>query len=155
MNPISVPLAFVLATSSASTLIHAQAGAPLFPEQATEVADRPNGFALGDLDGDGKPDVVTANSNIFGDGSKSVSVLLGDGLGGFSRRTDVSMAHAPNSAALGDMNGDGRLDLVTTDFHRWPVVAKRVSVLLGDGLGGFGPSTDLAVAYSPYSVVLG
>jgi Ca2+-binding RTX toxin-like protein len=62
---------------------------------------------MGDVNGDGNADVVTANFS-----SNNVSVLLGDGRGNFVTQTTVGSY--PDSVSLGDLNGDGNADVVTT-----------------------------------------
>ena len=79
-----------------------------------------------------------------------MSVLLGDGAGGFSPRTDFATGFGPIAVAIGDMNGDGHIDLVTANDY-----ADTVSVLLGDGAGAFGPKIDSALDLEPYGVALG
>jgi hypothetical protein len=66
--------------------------------------------AIGDVSGDGKPDLVTANSF-----SNTVSVLLGDGAGGFGAKTDFTTGPNAQSVAIGDLNGDGMSDLATAN----------------------------------------
>jgi hypothetical protein len=68
------------------------------------------------MNGDGKPDIVTENV------AQTVSVLLGSGDGTFAAEVDFITGGNPYSLALGDLNRDGRLDVVT---------AGTVSVLLG------------------------
>jgi len=41
----------------------------------------------------------------------TVSIRLGDGLGGFSGSTTVSVGLGPESVVIGDFNGDGKQDL--------------------------------------------
>jgi hypothetical protein len=83
-------------------------------------------LAVGDLNGDGKPDVVTANQQSF-------SILLGNGDGTF--QTPVTLAVAADSVALADFTGNGKLDLVTS----FPVAGggTTLSVFLGNGNGTF------------------
>jgi FG-GAP-like repeat/Abnormal spindle-like microcephaly-assoc'd, ASPM-SPD-2-Hydin len=84
--------------------------------------------AVGDVNGDGNPDVVTAN------GGGTVSVFLGDGSGGFTAATGSPVATGgtdPTSVAIGQLNGSGGQDLAVADF------AGTVSVLLGSGTGTF------------------
>src|SRR5437667_300203 len=124
------------------------------------------GVSLGDMNGDGKLDMVVADPNgqvavFLGDGHGgfsagpggpgSVTVALNDGHGGFSTTT-VPVVQDPFSVALGDLNGDGHLDLVVASA----VAAGTVDVLLGDGLGGFTrvPGAPFATGALPFSVAL-
>jgi hypothetical protein len=84
-------------------------------------------LALGDLNRDGRQDVVTGG----------VSVLLNDGDGTFTEREYD--ARGSNSIALGDLNGDGKLDVATANG------AQGVSVLLNAGDGRLGPTRVYAV----------
>jgi hypothetical protein len=100
-------------------------------------------LALGDLNGDGKLDMVVANEGV--DGYWSVGALLGKGDGTFAARGDVSTDRA-TSVALGDLNKDGKLDLVTA--NDW---GSRAFVLLGKGDGTFAPMTSYSTwSYTPH-----
>ena len=100
-------------------------GAPLaFPASRFGIM----ALAVGDLDGDGNPDVVTAHA----DGR--VAVIYGDGLIGFPRRAEIRAVNAPGFIALRDLNGDSRPDLVVPDLE-----AQRVVVLMNDGMGNLNP----------------
>ncbi len=68
----------------------------------------PFSVATGDFNGDGKPDLATANST-----GNSVSVLLGNGT--FGAKTDFAMGSGPYSVAVGDFSGDGKTDLATAN----------------------------------------
>ena len=84
------------------------------PVTAFTVGRDPYSVALGDVNGDGKPDLVTANMS-----SNSVSVLLGTGTGSFGGRADFEVGSGPISVALGDVNGDGKglpRESVTSDL---------------------------------------
>src|SRR5437867_11742773 len=85
----------------------------------------PYSVAIGDLDGDGKPDLATANG-----GSYTVSVLLGNGDGSFQPKTDFGTGRLPHSVAIGDFDVDGRPDLVTANY-----LSNTVSVLRNVGPG--------------------
>ena len=74
----------------------------------------------------------------------------GDGLGGFSGSTEVSVGSGPYSVAIGDFNGDGKQDLAVANYD-----SSTVSIRLGDGLGGFSGSTEVSVGSSPTSVAIG
>src|SRR4029077_18747665 len=74
----------------------------------------PYSIAAADFDGDGNLDLVVSNLGIDhtngGFLSGSVSVLLGNGNGTFQDHVDYATGLGPNSVAVGDFNGDGRLD---------------------------------------------
>ena len=90
----------------------------------------PFSLTAGDFNGDGKLDVATANY-----GSNNVSVLLGNGAGGFNAATTVALgigALQPYTIANQDVNGDGKLDLITANSS-----SNTLDVLLGRGDGTF------------------
>jgi FG-GAP-like repeat/IPT/TIG domain len=91
------------------------------------------GIALGDFNGDGKLDLAVSRlvGGLGGFDPGIVEILLGDGSGGFSLLTDISIEAAPGQIVSGDFNGDGKLDLAVGDDHG------NVTMLLGDGAGGF------------------
>src|SRR5262245_62516108 len=66
----------------------------------------PSGVAVGEFNGDGLPDLATANYS-----SNSVSVLLGNGDGAFQPARHFAAGRAPWSVAVGEFNGDGIQDL--------------------------------------------
>src|SRR6185369_17262241 len=66
----------------------------------------PSGVAVGDLDGDGRLDVVTANESNPG----SVTCLMGNQDGTFDPPVDFGLRHAALDVEIADANGDGRLD---------------------------------------------
>jgi hypothetical protein len=80
----------------------------------------PSSVAIGDLNGDSKPDLAIANR-----GSNTVSLLSGNGDGTFANKIDFGTGNYPQSIAIGDLNGDGRPDLTVANS-----LANTVSVLL-------------------------
>src|SRR5215207_9828280 len=76
------------------------------PAVSYPTGSNPQGIVTADLNGDGKLDLATANA-----GSKTVSVLLGNGNGTFQPRVDTSLAGTePLALAVGDLGGDGKMD---------------------------------------------
>ncbi|TIS49137.1 Ig-like domain-containing protein [Mesorhizobium sp.] len=82
---------------------------------------------LADVNGDGSPDIITAN---YSEGS--VSVLLNDGSGGYQPRTAYSTAYSAAQVAIADIDGNGTLDLLASSDYG-------VVRLLGNGDGTFQP----------------
>jgi hypothetical protein len=101
-------------------------------------------LAVGDVNADGKPDIVVTEPN-----SSSVKVLLNNGTGTLGPAQDFAVGGPPTSVALGDVNGDGKLDIVTANSNG------TVSVLSGLGNGLFGPSQSYAIGGPATSVALG
>lgn len=110
-----------------------------------DVSSGPVSVALGDVDGDGKLDVITANS-----GSNNISVLRGNGDASLQAPLVYAAGINPTSVALGDVNGDGKLDVVTANRG-----SNDVSALLGNGDGTFQSAIACSAGSSPTAVALG
>ena len=102
---------------------------------------------LGDINGDGALDIVTADCYSY---DSTVSVFIGRGDGTYSARTSFGTGLSPASVALGDVNGDGKLDIVTADS-----AVAGLSVLIARGDGTFHPAVSYAAGSGPRSVALG
>lgn len=134
--------------SEASVLLANGAGG--FGAGASVAAgDGPYDAALGDLNGDGVLDAVVALRGRLAAGN-SIAVMLGDGLGGFAAATFVTVGGLPNAVAIGDVNVDGRPDVVVANFG-----SNSISILPGDGHGGFGTRIDQGVGLGPIDVAIG
>jgi hypothetical protein len=64
-----------------------------------------------DVNGDGKSDLIVANSRDSNPG-QTISVLLNNGKGIFSTKVDYTVGEGPSSVTSGDVNGDGKADLI-------------------------------------------
>ena len=112
----------------------------------------PSSLVVGDLTGSGNPDLIVANAcgeDGMCHGNGTASVLLGDGKGGFKPGVEVQLGLKPLSLALGDLNGDGKLDLVATYGG-----GNKVGVLLGNGDATFKSAVTYPVGVSPSAVVM-
>jgi len=109
----------------------------------------PISVAVADLNGDGLPDLVTANQ-----GTNNISVLLDNPLGTFTPASSspITVGSQPVSVVAADFNGDGNPDLAVLNYGSGSVM-----VLLGAGTGGFQTpvSTTLPGAPSPVAMAVG
>jgi VCBS repeat protein/PASTA domain-containing protein len=113
---------------------------------------RPSSVAIGDVNGDGKADLVTGNAVMLGRfPTSNVAVLVNRGDGSFAARVEypIGLGHGLASVAIGDLNGDGKLDVVA--INEGP---ESVSVLLNSG-NGFQLPVDYAAGSLPQSIAIG
>ena len=132
--------------------ISAQAGCPAasFGPARSFLSGGADPFSIvtGDFNGDGKPDLAVANAGTEPD--SSVSILLGNGDGTFQTHVDYYAGSDPDSIAVADFNGDGKLDVVVAsppDLAVW--------VLLGNGDGTFQPAVNYAAGMGAGRLVTG
>jgi FG-GAP-like repeat len=91
-----------------------------------------------DFNGDGKTDLAVVSTNVQASAGGSLSILFGNGGGGFGPPTDYRCGSQPRSIATADVNGDGKLDLVVAD-----AASNAVSIFLGKGDGTFPDRVDV------------
>jgi len=108
----------------------------------------PQGVAIGDFNGDGKLDLAVANYNNGETGS--ASILLGNGDGTFQAHTDYAAGEGPDGIAVGDFNGDGKLDLAVANL-----LGGNLSILRGRGDGRFEKHVDFGTGLEPIAVAVG
>src|SRR3954470_6076395 len=132
-NISSTPVGVVILVGTGNGQFAAAPGSP-FASGGTF----PQGLAVGDLNGDARPDIAVANHM-----SSTVSVLLGSGSSGtvgflqavgspFPTANGPTAGNGPANIAIGDVNGDGKPDLATAND-----TSNNSSVFLGNGLGRF------------------
>jgi len=121
---------------------------PVFSGTAFPTGTGPITVAAGDFNGDGKLDLVIANA-VAG----SVSILLGEGDGGFQSGASYTLGQGSSTqgfnVAVGDFNGDGKLDFVVANHS-----GNNVSVFLGNGDGTFQAGVNYEVGINPTSVAV-
>jgi hypothetical protein len=112
---------------------------------STGSGSQPYGLAVADVNGDGKPDIVTANSS-----TSSIGVLLNNGTGTFAAVVSYPTGTAtPVNVAVGDVNNDGKADIVAClNFN------SAVGLLLGNGNGTFQALSTIALTNKPNNLAL-
>ena len=119
--------------------IAAATSAPSFARPSTYGTGLiPESVAIGDLNGDSKPDLAVATS-------ENLTILVNRGDGRFLFRPEVQPRYSSNGVAIADVNGDGKPDLLT-GFE------STLSVLISSGDGSFSAARDYAVGRGVTSV---
>ncbi len=178
VNPVSVAVSDVNGDGKPDLIVAATGSNPDFTDSGVSVllgngdgtfqaaayyaaGPTARSMAVGDFNGDGKPDLaVTQEGTAHSFTDSAVSVLLGNGDGTFQPAVNYGAGSMPVSVAVGDFNGDGKPDLVVADLGQ---LANNpgVSVLLGNGDGtfqdavGFDFDTTGGRNYEPLSIAVG
>jgi len=131
---VFMALAPLLCSSQAQDSAGAQ-----FSTKVISVGGDPDAIAVADVNHDGVADILLTNPE-----SGTVTVLLGDGKGRFQKApgSPFPAGHLPSDIGIGDFDADGNSDLLISN-HQAPYV----TLLLGDGRGGFRPAP-----HSPFTV---
>ncbi len=104
------------------------------------------GFALGDFNNDGIPDILVEHDAFLGGvNTFSLQLLLGNGDGTFTVGPAFNLLPTERGIAVGDFNNDGKLDLILVDEEPNGSIA----LLLGNGDGSF--QAPVTITSGPFS----
>src|SRR5271157_709151 len=148
-----VDLAIVQPSRNSVAILLGKADGTLAPAVFYPAGIQPVAVAVGDFNGDGRQDLAIANQNCassFSCGANgSVSILLGNGDGTFQSQVVIASGMQPSSMAIGDLDADGKLDLVISNG-----ALKSILVLSGNGDGTFQSPVAYSTPGGATSVVL-
>jgi hypothetical protein len=110
-----------------------------------------SGLATGEFNNDGKRDIAISDAL-----TGKVFTMLGNGQGGFSGGTSVSMISAtgvvPGTVLVGDYNHDGRADVAT--INEFTDTLHSLAVALANGSGGFNTPSFYEAGVNPSTAAL-
>jgi hypothetical protein len=122
-----------------------QAQVNFSPTVNISVGTLPTSVTSDDFNGDGKADLAVGNLQ-----SRNVSVLLGNGTGGFGSAKNFSTGNSctPYSLISKDFNGDSKTDLAIANSY-----AATFVLLFGDGTGNFNSMVTETLGGSSQSII--
>jgi hypothetical protein len=125
------------------------------PKVDFPTGDFPVSLSIGDFNGDGSPDVATANAD-----TSDVSILLNTTATGsttptFAPKVDFPTRDWPISVSIGDINGDGSPDVATANFSSYTTSILLNTTATGATTPTFAPKVDFTTGIVPYSVSIG
>ena len=123
-------------------------GAGQFPDgqkYAYGVGSQPHFVTLGDINNDGKPDIISPDYS-----GNTITLWFGKGDGTFENRRQFAQNGGPIVAAVADLNGDNINELIVTN-HR----IHTATVFVGQGGGEFSTRLDFPVGVNPRGIFIG
>ena len=139
----------LLATGVALLVLNFQLHAQMAYAPAVNygVGSSPSSVTVADINGDGKVDLICANRGSVISPTNTLSVLTNNGSGLFGYNATYAVGSAPYSVTAADVNGDGKVDLISANL-----MGSSLSVLTNNGCGGFVLASTLATI-QPNSVI--
>ncbi|HEV2695964.1 MAG TPA: FG-GAP-like repeat-containing protein [Verrucomicrobiae bacterium] len=107
------------------------------------VGVNPRCVAVADINGDGKPDLISADNS-----SPSLTILTNNGNGGFALSATL-FANNPVYVVVADMNGDGKPDLICGNIY-----GNALQVFTNNGTGGFVSAGQFGVGGWPLGIAV-
>ena len=148
-------------SGTVSVLLNQTVPGAVTPSFAPQVLFAAQGFAsytaLGDLNGDGKLDLAVVNNT---ENSTNVSVLLNQTAAGvatpsFAPAVAFTTGLKPYGIVMGDLNGDGKLDLAVTNMRDGTISALLNTTASGATTPSFAPQVSFAAGAVPYGIAIG
>ena len=133
-------------TASGSTTLS------LADAQDFAVGPGPEGVAVADVNGDGKPDIIVANFNDY-----TVSVLInttvpGSPTASFAAQQTFFVGDGPDAVVVADINGDGKPDIITSTMHTDVASVLLNTTATGAASASFSAVQTFAVGSSPWAL---
>ena len=115
--------------------------------QSIDLPGLPSSVLVDDFNADGKRDIAVGSRNIVIDGGQ-VSILLGNGMGGFGAIVNRDVGTWPEDLVSADLNSDGKLDIASADPNGL------VSILTGDGAGSFSQAVSFEFPIGVFAIAV-
>jgi hypothetical protein len=125
-------------TTTISVILNPTSGSPTV--NTYNLGAKPTAVVAADFNGDGNLDLAVATAN-------GVTILLGNGQGGFTIGSSYAAGTSPSAIAAGVFTGNGIMDLAVANSG-----SNNVSILMGNGNGTFQTATNIAVGSDPVDI---